>query len=265
MAQQQECGYCQPHWTLRDLRFTLGKARIIPTGSSAGDLSWPVMMHYRACLDKLTCVDGGGGTAPEIKVPKISFWDPHVAPGAPPTSMGAWMPGPALNSKLAVKFKGMIDETQKKVCCRGFQVAGNIGGRWLNCCDAKREIICDCYARQGTPGQPAPSADTIEKLTKSCCFTSPKQGIEIPLYIILPFRADPYSPSNTDFIANLLNDPSYWKGDLETKLQIIGSRGAGPLSCTGSGGVGNQFNPIESPILSTWGQNCICDQADKCP
>jgi hypothetical protein len=272
MAQQIECGYCQPHWTLRDLSFTLGKSRIIPRSGLTGGpsmLSYPVMMHYRACLDKLNCILPPilGFTAldgTDIKIPEIVPADQRWS--ALHGNMG-WMPGPALNSKLEVKFKGLADGTQKKVCCRG-AIAGNIGGRWLNCCDAKREIICDCYARQGTPGQPAPSAGTIKRLTKSCCFESRKEGIEIPLYISFGFADSPTRDENTLFITTQLNRPDVLRdveAQLHADLKDIGGRGAGPLSCTGSGGVGNQFNPIESPILSTWGPNCICDQADKCP
>ena len=281
MAQQQECGYCQPRWTLRDLYFTLGAPEHIQTAGHffRDKYAHPVMMHYRACLDKLNCIapplqPGGAGWS-EIEIPEIVPADQRWS--ALHGNMG-WMPGPALNSKLEVKFKGKVDETQKKVCCRGeTQTAGFGGVRLLNCCDAKREIICDCYARQGTPGQPVPSAGTIRRLTKSCCFTERRGGVRLmvapdPLLGGIDLITESPNPTltdlNIDFITNQLNRPDVLaaiEAQLHADLQPIGGRGAGPLSCTGSGGVGNQFNPIEAPTTSTWVPNCICDQADKCP
>ena len=301
IREKPECTHCTPIWELIWLRVVTYKPRddgVPPNVTILG----------KACLLDLYCGEVPWLQAPIYTPGKLNLPDfkpmfldrsaqamvevsndigvagPQVTPGP-----GGSDPYPPRNLGTGIRFVGRPDLIQPKVCCKpkvGFSKPlpppnDANAQRHVDCCEAKKDIICKRLEAAVTGPPNSPSFGNEIKRAKHCChawfepanFETDVVNLNIP---------KPWPSS----MANQLNRPENKAAIadyVETQLANIGGRGFGTYthypqqppsqSYWVRVPAPTMFNPedppdIGYPLTGGWNNTCLCrGEADdkKCP
>ena len=247
-----ECRQCISTWDIKEVTLTKG-SRAHTFGADAG--AFHLNLDWKACLVKMTC-SKTGNVRQDAWRPGTSLMKPFMRDKIglgvyTNTGQGEW----SVSTKGINKYSPAPPLGEGRYVCCDARVGATVFST-TECCKAKKEIICECYARQAAGASPPFSV-------ASCCVAGSEK--DILRYGVTTRRNDrgeevlhEYRGQGTDPVGVRTEIEQYLAWSL-AKFAKRGSPASG--SCTGTSGFlewADGDEPEPPPIHTDWVDKCRC-------
>jgi len=236
-----ECRQCVSTWTIKEVKLSKGSS------VEGRDTHIHLNLDWRACLEKLTC---------ETKTKQPNRWSPGISLIPPylrgkiglgdleSTGDGRWIASIIGTKKYSAA--SLLGSPDQYVCCKsGAGVGGNVFPT-TDCCTAKKEIICKCYATQ---------VNSPPFSVEDCCVAGSEKNILLKGVRVV------VADDGTEHLG--ISDGNV-KTEIEQYLAWSLAKFAAygrPGSCTGTGGFlewADEDVPEPVPGTVEWLEKCRC-------